>query len=135
MIDGLHSTSLISLVQHYDNDCIAILDKNEINILKYSKLILKGHGNKADGLWDTPISRPLIHRSHTSITRYRTKTELIQYLHGLCFIYTPRTFLKTIKNRKFLTWPVLDNQQRFKHILPSIATALGNMDQDRKNLQ
>ena len=50
MFDVLPSASLISLGQMCDNDCIAILDKNDINILKNTKLILKGHRNKTDGL-------------------------------------------------------------------------------------
>ena len=80
--DGQHGASLISLSQMCDNDYIAILDKNEINILKYSKLILKRHRHKAAELWDITISRPLIHQSHAIITGDNTKTELVQYLHG-----------------------------------------------------
>ena len=34
VFDGLHSDSLIALCHFCDNDYIAILDKNEINILK-----------------------------------------------------------------------------------------------------
>ena len=34
IFDGLHSASLVSLVQLFDDYCIAILDKNEVNILK-----------------------------------------------------------------------------------------------------
>ena len=65
----------------------------------------------------------------------RTKTELIQYLHECCFSPTPRTFLKEIKNRRFLTWPCLKNKHFLKHPPPSIATALGHLDQERENLQ
>ena len=54
IFDVLHSASLISLVQLCDNDCIAILDKNEINIFKGKTIILKRHLNKAYGLWDIP---------------------------------------------------------------------------------
>ena len=50
IFDVLHSDLLTSLGQLCDNDCITILDKNRINILKYSKKILKGHKNKSDGL-------------------------------------------------------------------------------------
>ena len=35
---GLHSASLISLGQLYADDCVAILDHNEINILKIRTL-------------------------------------------------------------------------------------------------
>ena len=70
-----------------------------------------------------------------TIKRYKTKTELIQYLHGLCLIQTPRTFLKAIKNGNFLTWPGLNNQTLLKHMPPRIPKALVYMDQERKNLQ
>ena len=56
IFDGLHIASFISLGQLCDNDCVAILDKNEIIILKGKTLILKGHRNKTYGLWDIPIS-------------------------------------------------------------------------------
>ena len=95
IFDGLHSASLIYLVPLCDYDCISILDKNKI---------LKGHINKTDGLWDIPISKPVRHRALAIITKYKTKTKIIQYLHGCCFITTTRTFLNTIKNGKFLTW-------------------------------
>ena len=115
-----------------DDDCIAILDKNEINILKGKKLILKGHRNNIDGLWDIPISRPERHDALVFITRDKTKTELTQYLHGLCFSPTLRTFLKEIKNGNLLTWTGLNNPQLLKHLTPIITTALGHMDQERK---
>ena len=137
IFDGLYSASYISLSQMFDDDCVAILYKNIINILKGKTLILKGHRNKTDGLWDIPISRPVRHCAMEIITKDKTKTELIQYLHGCCFRTTPRTFLKAINNGKFLTWPGLNNQQLFKHITPSITTSLGHMGQERKtsNLQ
>ena len=78
----MHSASLISLGQLCDSDCIAILDNNEFNNLKYSELIIKGHRSKSDGLWDIPISRPLRHRDHVIITIDNTKTELIQDIDG-----------------------------------------------------
>ena len=55
IFDGLHSASLISLCQMCNDDCVAILDKNEIHIIKENKLILKEHRNKTYGLWDITI--------------------------------------------------------------------------------
>ena len=127
VFDGLHSASLIYLVQLCDNDCISILDKNDINILKNNMLILKGHRNKTDGLWVIPISRPLRHRSHAIIARDKTKIELIQYLHGCCFSPTSRNFLKAIKNLNLLTCTGLNNQYFLKNLPPGIFTALGRM--------
>ena len=135
IFDGIHSASLISLGEMFDDDCVAIFDKNEINILKRKTPILKGHRNKTYGLWDIPISRPVLHRAMEIITKENTKTELIQYIHGCCFILTPRTLLKAIKNGNFLTWKGLNNKQLLKHLEPIIATALGHLYQERKNLQ
>ena len=50
IFDGLHSASIIYLGQLCDDDRVSILDKNEINILKGKKLILKGNRNKTYGL-------------------------------------------------------------------------------------
>ena len=109
IFDGLHSASLISLCQLCDDECVAILDKNEINILKGKTIILKGHRNKKYGIWVIPISRLVRHRAMAIITKNKKKTELIKYPHGYCFSLTPRTFLKSIKNGNFLTWPGLNN--------------------------
>ena len=46
IFDGLHSASLISLSQLCDDNCVSILDKNDINISKGKKLILTGHMGK-----------------------------------------------------------------------------------------
>ena len=100
---GLHSASLISLGQLYADDCVAILDHNEINILKIRTIFFKGHRNKTNGLWDIPISRPVRHRAMSIITKDKTNTELIQYIHGCCFSPTPKTFLKAINKVNFLT--------------------------------
>ena len=98
IFDGLHSDSIIYLGKLFYDDYIAILGHNEIDILKDSKIILKGRRNKSDGLWNIPISKPLRYRAHAIITRDKIKIEPIQYLHGCCFSPTPRTFLKAIKN-------------------------------------
>ena len=135
VFDGLHIASLISLVQLCDNDCIAILDKNDINILKNKKLILKVHINKKDGLWYIPVSRLLTYCAHEIIAKDNTKTELISYLHGWCFSPIPKTFLKEIKNGSLLTYTSLNNQHLLKHLPSIIATALVHMYQERKNLQ
>ena len=62
-----------------------------------TKKVLKGHRNHQDGLWDIPIPIPLQHRANPIIIKDNTKTELIQYLHGYCFIPTPRKFICAVK--------------------------------------
>ena len=98
IFDGFHSAPLIPLGQMCDDDCVAILYKNEINILKGKTLILKGCRKNTDGLWDIPISIPVRHSAMAIIAKDKTNTEIIQYLRGCCFSPTPRTFLKEIRN-------------------------------------
>ena len=71
---GLHSDSLISLYQLCDDDCIAIFDNNEFNIIKGRKLILKGPSNKTDGIWDITISIPVMYCVMSIVTKGKTKT-------------------------------------------------------------
>ena len=82
IFDGLHSSSLISLGQLCDDDCVAILDKNEINVINGKTPTLKGQRNKTDGLWFIPISIPVSHHAMAIITKDKTKIEPIHYLHG-----------------------------------------------------
>ena len=132
IFNGLHSVSIISLCQLCDNDCVAILNKNGIHILKGKTLILKGNIKKTDDLWDIPISRTVRHHAIEIITNDKTKTELMQYINGGCFSPTPRNPLKEIKNENFLTSTCLNNQQLLKHLPTRTATHLGHMDQERK---
>ena len=57
VFDDLHSELLISLGQICDNDCVAILYKHKIQVIKESKVVMQGHRNPDDGLWDTPIKK------------------------------------------------------------------------------
>ena len=111
VFDAIHSSSLILLGQICDDDCISILDKNEINILKDSKLILKGSRKTLDGLWYISISNTMRHSVHAIISIFETRTGLIQYLHGCLFSPTSRTFLKSFNNENFLNWPGLKNKK------------------------
>ena len=113
---GLHRASLISLVQLCDNDCISILDKNDINILKNNTLVLKGHRNNIDGLWDIPISRPLRYCTHAIITGYTKKQNWLDIFMDAASAPPPRTYLKAVENLNFLTRIGLNNQHFLKHI-------------------
>ena len=65
---GIQITSLIYLSRLYDNDRIAVLDKNEIKMIKGSKLIFKGLWNGLYRLRGVLISNPIRHRAHAIIT-------------------------------------------------------------------
>ena len=124
-----------SLGQMCDDYWTAILDNYDINILKDYHIMSKRHRNNTDILWYIPITITLRHWAHVIIAWYKTKTDLMQYLHGCCYIPIPRIFLKVINIGDLLTGPGLNKQQLLKHLPTSIATALGNMNRECTNLQ
>jgi hypothetical protein len=150
VFDGITNSSLLSIGQLCDNNCVAILDKKQINIYKQNTCVLLGTWNLNDGLWDIPVptaptaqpqSAPPTTQKWVSqsvnaiIRRDKTKTELAQFLHGCCGSPAITTWARAIKNGNFLTWPGIDDILLTKHLPPSIATAKGHLDQERKNLR
>ncbi len=63
------------------------------------------------------------------------KTELINYLHACCFSPTKQTFIKAIQKGNLVTFPGLSEKAVKQFLTPSVATAKGHLDQERKNLQ
>ena len=63
------------------------------------------------------------------------QSELAQYFYGT--IFSPRidTFVKSIRNGNFISWPGIDNSNFKKLIGTTKASEFGHLDQDRKNLQ
>jgi hypothetical protein len=63
------------------------------------------------------------------------KTELINYLHACCFSPTKQTFIKAIQKVNLVTFPGLSEKAVKQFLTPSVTTAKGHLDQERKNLQ
>ena len=55
VFDGIQNSSLLSIGQLCDDDCVAVLKKKDINIYKDNKCIISGTRNYYDGLWDVEI--------------------------------------------------------------------------------
>jgi hypothetical protein len=142
----LQSSSLISLGQLCDDNCTVTLTKNLLRVTKNNQVIMRGIRNPSDGLWDIPITTRSIsnssnhsssfqHRANVIITKDKTKTELVKYLHACCFSPATSTFIKAVQNGNFITWPGLEASTIRKFLPDSIATAKGHLDQEQKNLQ
>jgi hypothetical protein len=104
----LQSSSLISLGRLCDDDCTITLTKHLLQVTKNNKVIMRGIRNPTDGLWDIPIhvksklinsnpSSSFQHKANVIITKDKTKTELVKYLHACCFSPAPSTFIKAVK--------------------------------------
>ena len=150
VLDGMTNSSLISIGQLCDDDCVAILDKRRLQVFKNNKRILMGPRNKTDGLWDivlplpttsaTPVeATPVEARANLQINaiirKNTSKTQLVTYLYGCCCSPTTSTWKKAIKNGNFITWPGIDDLSINAHLEDSVDSAKGHLDQERKNLQ
>ena len=60
----LKSSSLISLGQLCDDNCIVLLDKKNMYAIKEDEVLLQGKRNLPDGLWDIPIPKSTIDEKH-----------------------------------------------------------------------
>jgi hypothetical protein len=135
VLDGITNSSLISIGQLCDDDCIAVLDKSKLQVFKNQKCILQGPRNPIDGLWD--ISIPLASRSppkhhiNAIIRKDLSKTQLVQYLYGCCGSPVVSTWKKAIKNGNFITWPGIDSLSIDAHLPKSVASTKGHLNQNQ----
>ena len=94
VLPSLTSSSLVSLGQLCDDGCNVSLDKAKSQVHKDSKLILEGHRNKADGLWDMPItsiqqnyqllpSKGLYQRANKMVTHKHSIPDFMKHLNPI----------------------------------------------------
>jgi hypothetical protein len=145
---SITNESLLSIGQLCDDNCIALFTKQALHIFKNDNLIMKGIRNQQDRLWDVPFNTNL----HTPSSSLRTtqkyptsinyivqkdqsKSDLSKYLHGCAFSPVISTFIKSINNDNFITWPGIEELNLNTSLSTTIATEKGHLDQERKNLQ
>ena len=124
---SLNSESLLSIGQLCDLGCIAVFDKNKLQIFKGPNLVLSGKRNHTDGLWDVPF-RNTSDKINYIISKNKNKTELAQYLHGCAFSPTLSTLQKAVKRGNFLSWPGIEDLNFQKLLKAPLATILGHLD-------
>ena len=137
VLKGL-KTSIISLGQLADDGCTINLTKNDIVVRKNGKQILQGHRNAKDGLWDIPIvKRNTEFTNHLNMIVHKKQSikSLVQYVYACLFSPTKSTLLKAIENGNLISFPGMTTQNVKKYLEELPATALGHLDQERKNLQ
>ena len=55
------------------------------------------------------------------------------YLHKALGSPTPSALIRAVGNNNLATWPALTKRNIIKYLLNSVDTALGHLDQERKN--
>lgn len=69
------------------------------------------------------------------IRKNETKKDLASFLHGSMYSVAPTTWIKVIRNNQFTTWPGLTPELITKHLILSLVTAQGFLNQERRHLQ
>ena len=141
----LTTANLLSIGQLCDDGCIANFTKNEVKILKNNHTILQGKRNTSNGMWYVPIPRTSTHSSQVInaalhnkaniITKLHPTSDLIRFLHAAAFSPAKSTWIKAVEKGFFSSWPGLTTAAINKYLPQSIHTAMGHLDQERKNLR
>ena len=124
-----------------------MLDANKLYIIKHNKLLLTGHHNRQDGLWDiiikpantlvttqvanalvTALVPPSLQTVNAIIRKDQTKSELAQYLHACAFSPPISTLHKAIRARHLITWPGITDISFTKVLKTTLATEQGHLD-------
>ena len=141
---NLTNASLLSIGQFCDDECIAVFTKSSMYVIKNNDLVVHGHRNPLDGLWDIRLPQVLVRKeSPTSpnrsvnyiIRKDKSATDLARYYHAALFSPPLSTLSKAIANGNLVTWPGIDQIQFQKILDTTIALEKGHLDQERKNLQ
>jgi hypothetical protein len=132
VLDALKTGTLISLSQLCDDDCTAIFNRSEVQILKENKIILTGP-RTLNGLWSLPILPPLSHQANGLLRLDQPKRALAQYYHASLGSPVPSTLLRAIRQGHLVSFPGLTTDLISKHLPKSFATVLGHQDQEARN--
>ena len=104
VLPQLKNSSLISIGQLCDDGCVAIFDKRLLHIFKNNLLVLKGHRNLIDGLWDVPLKKFSMSQTNQPlqvlnviIHKNKTHYQLANFYHGAMCSPSIRTLQLAIK--------------------------------------
>ncbi|GFH47516.1 hypothetical protein CTEN210_03991 [Chaetoceros tenuissimus] len=122
-----------------DDDCTAVFTKNDLQIFKNGKLLIKGLRNRKDGLWDVPFDQSKLLQNQPSanvlIDLQQSKKELASFYHGVLGGPVKTTFLNALRKGFFTNWPGLTTELISKHLDPKIYTAKGHIAQEKQGLR
>jgi hypothetical protein len=132
----LHGHALLSIGTFCDAGCTAIFSATEVAINFQGKTVLKGT-RQPPGLWKTTQQPTTTMVSSIGMANgafsNQLKSNALKFLHAACFSPTTATWTKAINHGFFCSWPMLTAKTVRQHLPKSVATAMGHMDQSRKN--
>ena len=140
----LRNHSLLSVGVLADNGCDITFSRHRATVIYNQRAVM--HADRTpNGLWainhHTPSTlitpRPSTTPLHSAniVTPTSTIADLMHYLHACCFSPTKATLLQAVRNGNFLSWPGFTAANIQRHLIKSVATDMGHLDQQRKNIQ
>jgi hypothetical protein len=141
--------NIISTPVLCDNGCEVLLTEANIKVTKNGSPVMNGYRDTATRLWRLKANNPTpttpipptqdqpTHHTHTvnALVPEGTVADMISFLHKAMFSPTTATFLQAAKNGDLATWPDMTPENFTKHLPKSIATALGHLYQQHKNVR
>jgi hypothetical protein len=140
ILPGLAQHSLLSVGQMCDSGCSVTFTASNVTVTNGESTILTGLRDKESSLWRAPLepAPPLnVGQEHYAHNVYEQKSiqDTITYLHACCFSPTTDTWIKSIQNGHFATWPSVTVDNVRTYLFKSDATAKGHMNQIRQNIR
>jgi hypothetical protein len=130
----LHGHALLSIGTFCDAGCTATFSATEVTIDYQGRTVLTGTRDPP-GLWKTTQQPTTATTEYMANGAYSSqlKSNAVKFLHAACFSPTTSTWTKAINHGFFRSWPMLTAKTVRQHLPKSVATAMGHMDQSRKN--
>ena len=144
ILPKLTNTSLLSIGQLCDDDCVALFRKRDLYVFKNNAFVLKGLRNTVDGLWDVSIpqnittqnsSNKITQQMNVILHKNESHYQLATFYHGSLCSLTIKTLNQAINNDQLLSWPAIDKLNFDKNIVDTKAIRMGHLEQERQYLQ
>ena len=116
VLPGMTNSSLLSIGQLRDNECVVVFDELHLDVYSYTKITFKGMCHVTDGLWDIKINKykNSLHTmnrqnsgTNTLIRKDQIKPKLADYLNAYTFSPALLSFQQAIWKNNFVTWPAI----------------------------
>jgi hypothetical protein len=136
---GMANQSLLSAGKLCDEGYIVTFKQASVTICDSQKSqILNGPRDLVTGLWRINLKQTYNHIPESianNVYELRNTGALFQYLHKSLFSPTKSAMLQAVKDGHLITWPGLMEDAINKHLKLMPATAMGHMNQRRKNVR
>jgi hypothetical protein len=135
---GMAHQSLLSVGQLYDEGYVVTFQQETVTICNSdNSKLLSGPRDVTNGLWHINVKQTKSHIPDliaNIVYELRNTGALVHYLHTALFSPTKAAMLQAVKDRHLITWSDLTEDDINKHLKLTPATAMGHMNQRRKNI-